>query len=169
MTEKAREVLEDCRLALAILEDETDLRRWRVLWAGAVALTRAVGHVLVKVDGASNPEIKRAANNAFKSWNSADPAHEIFRRFIEIERNNILKQYRFNYHPLESVDVAVVATVRNEKSERLETVGSVFPIGDNIYRPILDGFREGDDARDVLADALEWWEIELAKIEKVIP
>jgi hypothetical protein len=49
-----------------------------------------------------------------------------------------------------------------------QIVDQVYPIGENIYRPILDGYREGDDARDVLADAIEWWEKELAAIEKVV-
>ena len=53
MTARARIVLEDCRLALQLLEEETDLRRWRLHWVAAVALVRAVGHVLEKVDGAS--------------------------------------------------------------------------------------------------------------------
>lgn len=41
----------------------------------------------------------------------------------------------------------------------------IVPIGDNIYRPLLSGFREGDDARDVLSDAIDWWETQLKNIE----
>ena len=52
------EVLEDCRMALTLLEEERDYRRWRVHWAAAVALVRAVGHVLDKVDG-KDPVRKR--------------------------------------------------------------------------------------------------------------
>lgn len=43
MTYAAREVRDDCRLALAMLEEETDLSKWRVHWAAAVALPRKVG------------------------------------------------------------------------------------------------------------------------------
>jgi hypothetical protein len=53
MTARARLVLEDCKLALQLLENETDLRRWRLHWVSAIALIRAVGHVLDKVDGKS--------------------------------------------------------------------------------------------------------------------
>lgn len=63
MTYKAREVLDDCRLALSLLEDETDVQRWRIQWAAAVALIGAVGHVLDKVDG-EDPLIKHAAGVA---------------------------------------------------------------------------------------------------------
>jgi hypothetical protein len=41
-------------------------------------------------------------------------------------------------------------------------------IDENIYRPILDGFREGHDARDVLTDALIWWESELDAVDVLV-
>ncbi len=150
-----------------MLEEETDLQRWRIHWAAAIALIRAVGHVLDKVDG-SNPDVRSEANAAFKRWKSEAPEHEIFREFIERERNNLLKEYQFNVHPLDEVHVAVRATVQPpEGGEPIEIQG-VYPIGDNIYRPLLDGYREGDDARDVLADAIEWWDAELIAIDMAI-
>jgi hypothetical protein len=32
----------------------------------------------------------------------------------------------------------------------------------------MDGFREGDDARDVLSDAITWWDEQLTLIEKSV-
>lgn len=80
--------------------------RWRVHWAGAVALIRAVGHVLDKVDGEAASS-RSAASAAFLKWKGADPRHAIFREFIEFERNNILKRYESNVHPLSDVPVGV--------------------------------------------------------------
>lgn len=168
LTQAARNVLDDCRIALSLLEEEVDLQRWRVHWAGAVALTRAVGHVLDKVDGSQNPKIKKAAALAFKGWKGNDPEHAIFREFIDLERNNILKEYRFSHHPLAEVDVEVVCRVQNQLTGHIADAVSVFPIGDNIYRPMLDGFREGDDARDVLSDALDWGDCELMKLDLAV-
>lgn len=148
-----------------MLEEEKDLQRWRIHWAAAVALIRAVGHVLDKVDGA-DPAIKREANAAFARWKSDAPQHEIFREFIERERNNVLKQYQFNLHPLEEVHVAVGTILHPVAGDAPIEMTGIFPIGDNIYRPLLDSYREGDDARDVLAEAIEWWEIELIAIER---
>jgi hypothetical protein len=148
-----------------MLEAETNLDRWRVNWAGAVALTRAVGHVLDKVDGAANPIMKEAAKAAFKRWNGSDPEHEIFREFVENSRNSILKEYRVSHHPLEEVDVAVNFTLRHPETGEIRQQVEVVPIGDNIYRPILEGYREGDDARDILSDALDWWTTELDGID----
>lgn len=167
MTYAARQVLEDCRLALDMLEEEKDLSRWKVLWAGAVALVRAVGHVLDKVDGA-NPLIKKISSEAFRKWNSNDIEHLIFREFIEKERNNILKEYKFNHHPLDEVDLVLTSTLIDPETGDKKLVGDIFPIADNIYRPLLSGFREGDDARDVLSDAINWWDTQLKNIESKI-
>jgi hypothetical protein len=167
MTLHARQALADSRLALAMLEEETDLSRWRVYWVAALALIRAVGHVLDKVDG-RDPEVSAAAHAAYKKWKSEAPEHEIFREFIERERNSILKEYEFNIHPGDQVHVAVMATLRRVSDGAPVNTAGIFPIGDNIYRPLLDGFREGDDARDVLTEAIAWWERELGAIERSV-
>ena len=164
MTYAARQVLADCRIGLELLEQETDLNRWRVHWAGAVALARAVGHVLEKVDG-ENSAIRSVAHSAFKRWKSGDPEHEIFREFIEPERNNVLKQYRFRHHPLEEVPVAVELTLAHVETGEPRRHAEIFELDDNVYRPILEGYRAGDDARDVLEDALDWWERQLDAID----
>lgn len=165
MTARARYVLEDCRLALEMLERETDLRRWRVHWAGAVALLRAVGHVLDKVD-ASNPGIRRAADAAYRRWKSDAPEHEIFREFIEKERNNLLKEYQFNTHPQEEIEFLLQRTLAPVGAGAPVVDYQIATIGENIYRPLMDGLCEGNDARDVYAEAIEWWEKELSAIEK---
>jgi len=162
----AREVLFDCRLALEMLEGEQDLRRWRVHWAGALALLRAVGHVLHKVDGA-NPRFRAAVRAAYAGWKRDRRSHEVFWSFIEDERNNVLKEYRFNLHPLEEVDVAVMFTVADPATGELREIPQVVPIGENIYRPILDGYSEGNDARDVYQEAIDWWEAQLARIDEL--
>jgi hypothetical protein len=165
MTARARLVLEDCRLALHLLEDETDLRRWRLHWVAAIALIRAVGHVLHKVDGKS-PAVRTASRAAYARWAGDAPEHEIFREFIERERNTILKEYNFNLHPGEEVEVAIPVTLQRISDGAIVQAATIFPLDNNIYRPLMDGFREGDDARDVLSKAIEWWEAELAAIDR---
>lgn len=167
MTTNARRVLDDCRIALTLLEEEVDLSRWRVHWVAALALVRAVGHVLDKVDG-KDAAIRALASAAHQRWKGNDPAHEIFREFIEHERNTILKEYEFNVHPEEEIQIAVVQTLRRVPDGALVDASGVYPIGDNIYRPMMSGFRELDDARDVLSDAIGWWEAELAAIEGIV-
>jgi len=155
---EARMVLADCEAALEMLEDERDEQRWRVLWVGALALVRAVGHVLWKVD-ARIPEAREAIKAAYGSWKSKQPEHLIFREFIERERNNILKEYRMNV--LDSSEVVVVVG----DSEAGYTTDI---LDENLSRPMVEGFGVGEDARDVYRAALKWWDEQLTRLEAAL-
>ena len=165
MTRAARDVLADCRLALEMLQDEADPDRWRVHWAGAVALLRAVGHVLLNVDQSADRAVAEAGKAAHHRWKSDDPAHSIYRDFIEDERNNILKEYRSKVHPLETVEVAVRLTLQNPETGEAKYVDQVMPLDENPFRPMTEGYGEGEDARDVYQEAVDWWERELCAID----
>ena len=161
MTAAAREVLIDCEIALEMLEEVEDLRRWRVLWAGSVALLRAVGHVLKKIDGA-DPRIGSAVDQRYRAWRSEREENAIFWSFIDEERNNVLKEYRFGV----SLDEEIPTLVHSNTLDG-ETEGGIFQLGDNLYRPLLTGHGEGEDARDVYREALDWWHRELTIIEEM--
>jgi hypothetical protein len=163
----ARHVLNDCRIAVQLLEEETDLQRWRMHWVAALALIRAVGHVLDKVDG-RDPAIRAAARAAHRQWKTDAPEHQVFREFIEQERNSILKEYVFNVHPNTEIEIALTGMLKRVSDRALVETAEVIPIRENIYRPLLEGFREGDDARDVLSEAIDWWVRELAAIERSV-
>lgn len=162
MTTAAREVLIDCGIALEMLEEVEDLRRWRVLWAGSAALLRAVGHVLKKVDGA-DPRIGFVVDQRYRSWQSERQANAIFWDFIEEERNNVLKEYQFGMSLEEEIPLLVQSRTLNDEAE-----GCVFQVGENLYRPLLTGHGAGEDARDVYREALEWWQRELTTIEELL-
>lgn len=164
MVFRAREVLDDCRVGLSLLEDEADVRTWRVHWAACIALIRAVGHVLDKVDG-EDPIVKQAASAAFKQWKGTDPRHEIFREFIERERNNLLKEYRSNVHPQSKVALSFEISAEPASGGAPVRYAQIAAIDENIYRPLLDGPWEGSDARDVFGEAMKWWDAQLAAIE----
>lgn len=165
MTRAAREVLADCRLALQMLQEEPEPDRWRVHWAGAVALLRAVGHVLLNVDQPVDRAVAEAGKAAHRGWKSDDPAHRIYRDFIEDERNNILKEYRSKVHPLNTVDVAVRLTLQNSKTGEIRYIDQMMPLDENLFRPMTEGYGEGEDARDVYQEAVDWWERELCAID----
>jgi ferritin-like protein len=95
MTYHARIVLEDCRYTLRLLEEEADHQKWRITWVAAIALIRAVGHVLDKVDG-RDKQTKDVAGKLYKNWHKEPEKHEIFHEFIEKERNNVVKEYSVN-------------------------------------------------------------------------
>ncbi|MDE0209404.1 MAG: hypothetical protein OXJ64_05930 [Boseongicola sp.] len=148
-----------------MLENETEYARWRVHWVSALALVRAVGHVLKKIDG-KDARYRVCIDAAFVEWKSNRSKYAIFWEFIEEERNSILKEYQFNVHPLEEVDVLVSSTLRNTVTGEDVQVGEMVRLRENIYRPIMDGFGEGIDARDMYREALDWWDTELSAIEK---
>ncbi len=153
MTQGARQVLRDCTLALRLLDETTDLDLWRVHWVGALALIRAVGHVLHKVDG-QDRAIRALADRGFKEWRAA-PEHAIFRDFIERERNAILKEYGFGYAQEEAVGVVFDG-------------GFLAFLDENMYRPLNEGYGKNEDARDVYREAIAWWNARLREIEEQI-
>ncbi|WP_137105759.1 hypothetical protein [Azospirillum argentinense] len=166
MTHAAREVLSDARLALDMLQTETDPDRWRVHWAGGVALLRAVGHVLLNVDQRTNTELAKIGDEAHRRWRSTDPSHAVYRDFILEERNNILKEYRSKVHPLAEVPVAIRLTVVNPETGEVSYLDQIADFDENLFRPLVEGYGEGEDARDVFGEAINWWERELTAIDK---
>jgi hypothetical protein len=162
---RTRQILDDCRLALEMLEVEKDVRKWRIHWAGAVALLRAVGHVM-EDECKSDANLKKANNALFNKWKTKPSEDEIFNEFIKRERDFILKEYQFNLYPLDEVQIAVKTTLRPLSGGPDVEIRDVLPIGENIYRPLLDSYREGDDARDVYGEAIEWWEKQIHILER---
>ena len=162
MTTASREVLDDCRVVLEMLDDEKDEQRWRVLWAGAMALIRTVGHVLLKVDG-EDPKIRPHVDAAWDRWKTDRVTNAIFWDFIEKERNNILKEYEFSV--LDS-SVAGLAPVEIDRHTGHAVAVEFGYLDENLFRPIERRFGKGEDSRDVYVEALRWWDAELLRIDE---
>lgn len=146
----ARKVLDDCKEAHRLLEDETDDTKFRILWVAGIALARAVGHVLDKVDSKQNKKLKYAISNAYDSWKRDRAANRMFWDFIEDERNRVLKEYEIGFL---SGPIPVMAS------------GQSFTLDENLFCPISDGEFAGEDCRDILKQAIAWWEEQLREIE----
>jgi hypothetical protein len=166
MTHAARRVLADVRLTLDMLQAETDADRWRVHWAGGVALLRAIGHVLLNVDQAADAELAKVATAAHRRWKSADPAYAVYREFILEERNTILKEYSSKVHPLNHVPVAIRLTLVHPETGEIRYLDQRADLDDNLFLPLVEGYGEGEDARDVFEEAIDWWQRELTSIER---
>lgn len=149
----AQLVLADCRRAFDRLQEAESPDEFRVCWVAAVALVRAVGHVLHKVDGARHPRLGCAVAALYAEWRRNQEQHQIFWEFIEAERNSVLKLYEFGY---ESGPFPV--TVAGEPED-------VVTLEEGLYTPLAEGPFAGEDARDVLKDAITWWEQQLSRIE----
>jgi hypothetical protein len=152
MVPTARKVLADLRHVHALLEEETRPQTFRILWVAGVGLARAVGHVLQKVDSEQSESTRVAVQAAYDSWKMDKAGNSIFWEFVEHERNQVLKQYEigFLFGP---IDVCV----RSEAAI----------LDDQLFCPVADGFFAGEDCRDVLEQAIEWWSQQLAAIESI--
>ncbi|MDI1228582.1 MAG: hypothetical protein PSY14_12950 [bacterium] len=150
MTLKARSVLADCEHAWAMLETEVRPETFRLLWVAGITLARAVGHVLEKVDGVQTVAAKSAIDAAYVSWKNDRRGNAIFWEFIEQERNQVLKQYEMGFF---TGPISLLAA--NE----------LFAADNFLFCPVTDGAFAGEDCRDVLKQAIEWWQLQLAKIE----
>ena len=162
MAATARKVLEDCEAVLDMLEEEEGGHRRRVLWAGALALLRAVGHVLHKVDRA-DPRQRPLIDAAWDRWTADKAANAVFWGFIEEERNNILKEYRFSVSNSATVGLGVVEIDR--ETDHAVAFETPVALDAHLYWRKETGFGLGEDARDVYQEALLWWDAELSRIE----
>jgi hypothetical protein len=150
---KARNVLADCRNALDRLQEETRPKVFHLYWVAGIALARAVGHVLQKVDGEHDDTIKRAVTSAYDAWKADRQASAIFWDFIEQERNQILKEYEVGFL---AGPIDVVAG------------GDLHTLDEHLFCPIADGPFAGEDCRDILEQAIAWWESQLDSIEATV-
>lgn len=129
------------------------MTRFRVLWVAAISLARAVGHVLNKIDATTSPVMRSAVSTAYASWKGNPSENSIFFEFIESERNSVLKEYEFGFLS-GPTDIAT-------------TDGSAFILDENLFCPLSYGPYAGEDCRDILADAINWWNSQLEKIESI--
>jgi hypothetical protein len=150
----ARTVLSDCKNAHALLDDESDTIRFRLFWVAGVALLRAVGHVLQKVDAGQNSAIRLQIEQTYSEWKRDKEGNAIFWEFIEDERNNILKEYAIGFL---AGPIDVLA----------QPNGEIFSLDENLFCPIAEGRYAGEDGRDVMAEAIAWWDQQLNAIENV--
>jgi hypothetical protein len=154
---RASVVLNDCRHALERLHDEKGEVGWRVQWIGAMALIRAVGHVLDD-EAKDDSLLKSVLRQKFKLQASDKAAKAIYWDFIKKERDLLLKEYRTSIYDGTGISLGIDA---DDGSSNLT---EVFVLGENLFRPVLDGYGEGEDARDIYLEAIEWWAVELQDI-----
>ena len=161
MTVAAREVLEDCSQAVAGLVDGLQGNEWRRQWILAIALLRAVGHVLDNVDGKRTPKYRIAITNWWKSIGRTKPDPTIFWQFIEQERNLILKEYQMNAG--QGVSIRVPLAYFNVKTGEEWTTP---PLPTLYHYTINAGPYKGRDQRNVLKEGIEWWANQLNAIDE---
>ena len=134
---KAREVFRDCEYAKNCLQQAIDQNRLedaKLFWFAALAMLRAIGHVLHKVDADERGNnFRDVLDKRFKLWKQ-DP---IFTDFIERERNNILKEYQSSLSEYTITEDDFLIT---ESGDRLVTEsGDAIIVGTTTITTIVKG------------------------------
>ena len=157
MTTAARLVLQDCHFALREFAGDIQGARWRIIYMANVALLRAVYHVLESRDVPTNAKL----NQSFNTWKvellRTKPTPEIYWKFIVDERNQILKEYAAT-----RVTNSVVSDIRFDLSTgKAEDLGNA-----RQQYTMAEGHFAGQEQRYLIKCAIEWWELELQKLER---
>jgi hypothetical protein len=160
MTEAARDVLNDCRDALAEFEHGAQGSKWRRWWIMNMALLRAVGHVLQKVDGKRSHAAKRAIAEAWPEIQAA----KIFSEFIERERNNVLKTYELG--AVQNVSIALRGQASFVGRHGPRSLGRR-PMAVYTYAVVAEPFA-GRSPSEVIAEAIQFWSDHLDAIDRRI-
>ena len=173
MTKAARLVLQDCRRALQELQsaepadggDEPLGSEWRCRWVTVLALLRAVGHVLDKVDTTSNPRLYEASSRAYEQLKASRPEPAIFWGFIEEERNVVLKEYAFRVGARIWSVGGVVSLTGYELSTGRSVQAVVGPYGGAQLNFFSMGPFAGRSQTHVAEEAVEWWQEYLDRLD----
>lgn len=163
MTLAARKVLEDCKGALDDLKDCIQGSLWRRRWITAVVLLRTVGYALKTVDSTSSPKHKAIIEKEWALNNKSNPESQIFWKFIEVERNNIIHEYQIN-----AVQNTTIRTGTAHWNLKTGDQYSDPPLPTLYYYTISSGPYKGRDQRELVKEAIEWWEKYLDNIDRQV-
>lgn len=117
-----------------------------------MTLVRLVGDALDKVDSKSDKSLEFAIREACQSRQKAAP---IYREFVKIERDQLVHRY----------ESSVFAGATAHLGVGIDGAMKVSLVDDCLYKPLESGPYAGEDARDILQEAIGWWEAELDWID----
>lgn len=156
----SKKMLQVVKTALQMFELVEDDSQVEVLWLAAITGLRAVGHVLVKTDKLNHPELA----NIIDPWwselkaNKQAEGNRIFFDFIEVERNDTIKEFKIKYDKQPQC-IGVIQQCNSQTTEH------IFELDGLLYIPMQDGLYAGEDVRDLIADAIKWWELQFAYMD----
>lgn len=170
MTKVARWVLDDCKYALTRHSDSLQGEDFRMSWVTIVALLRAVGHVLDKVDASSDPRIAKAVKEEWAKLKATKPEPRILWEFIEQERNNVLKLYQIGVDRgirIKGPEIANKGTIV-EIDHTKSRGGRGFSPGAENFSYIRSGTFAKRPEREVAREAIKFWEDFLDRIDRIV-
>jgi len=156
----ARTVLEDCKQAAAMFTPGLQGSQWRIAYMANVALLRAVYHVLKSRDAAVDPALRKKIETWDSNLLASKPAPTIYWEFIVSERNLLLKEYQSLAGQGVAVPGVRIEVNLRTREERVTCLGEI----DRLYT-MNGGVFAGRDQRQLIAEAIAWWETQLDSLE----
>jgi hypothetical protein len=157
----AREILGYCRDALEELRQDPTEQRWVVRWVAALALLRTVDEALKNVDAQISPAIRNARADWKRGLQNSTPL--IYAEFIRGDTNRLLHQakvVRVNRSDLVLPEAPPLDLSLVTPSDA--RTGVLFK---HKYS-MASGAFESRDPRDLVEEAIRWWEQQLTLIER---
>jgi hypothetical protein len=157
----ARTVLEDCRQAAALFTPGLQGSQWHIVYMANVALLRAVYHVLKSRDAAVDPEFRIKFNDWDSSLLKSKPIPEIYWQFIVSKRNLLLKEYQCRAGQGATIPGTHIEVNMKTGEEKVTVLGEV------VHNYTMNGgVFSGRDQRELIAEAIAWWETQLLALEE---
>ena len=159
--DKAREVLEWCRYGHRKMRVDPTMgpdwvSEWVLIWAGVIALLRTVGYVLRKD---ADARVKKAQDAWWDRLEDTKPNPPIFWEFIKRDRDVLLHEAKL------TVDASAIVFLSGGAIPR--DAPRPPPPPPPIYNyKMKSGRFAGQDPRDLVKEAIEWWEKQLDGIEQ---
>lgn len=163
---QARQFLDYCRHALTELRKDPTGPEWIVRWAGAIALLRVVGFALQKQDGPTNPALGRAQAAWWNRLKASKPDPAIFWDFIQEDRNVLLHGAEIRAGQSTMLFLVGVSRTRLVAGQANPPATPAPPLlkATHSYHMNSGSFARRDP-RDLVQEAIEWWEQQITEIE----
>ncbi len=176
MTVAARLVLADARFAVTHHTDSLHGESFRTSWLTIVALLRAVGHVLSKVDREESDSLRRSIDKHWSALQRSKPDPAIFWHFIEFERNRFLKNYehgilrrRVFFSNQGDMPIAIdLANSRSSMKVQVVNAGAIPATAEHgqIVSTIATGPFAGRREQELAQEAIAWWAAYLDAVDR---
>jgi hypothetical protein len=172
----SRDVLERCEYFLKELRSEPKGIAWAAKFSATMALLRSIGHVLHKTDSKIDKSFEASITHWWNNLKKTKPHPAIFWQFVDDERNLILKEGQPRAGQSVTIKLQAVAIVARAGSFGGEPAVAeaskpspappetpelpIYNYNMNEGSPFV-----GRDPRELVAEAIAWWRIELEAIE----
>jgi hypothetical protein len=163
----ARKFLDHCVCGLDELHHDLMGSSWIVRWSGVIGLLRVVGFALQKLDGQNCTALNRAQEEWWQGLRRSQPHPSIFWGFIHDDRNALLHGAEIRAGQSAMVPlVGVSATARAAGQEPPKVQAArPQPIATYTYH-MTKGPHAGRDPRELVEEAIQWWHLEIERIER---